>query len=145
MGFGNGAFQAARITIDGVTIIQNIETGKIQTSGVIVSTTTTTTTTQSNVTINASQSTLSGTTAGSIVYSMPLQGTVYKKFIAYANGYENDTTTSQSINFPTAFTNAPIIVVNSTGLTLSTNTTTLTISAPDSTATYTGWIIIEGY
>jgi len=98
-----------------------------------------------NIIINASQATLSGTTAGSIVYSMPFQGTSYKKFVAYANGYENDTTTAQSITFPTAFINAPIIVVNSTGLTLSANTTTLTISAPDSTATYTGWIIIEGY
>ena len=145
MGFGNGAFQAARIAIDGVTIIQNIGTGKIQTSGVIVSTTTTTTTTQSNVTINASQSTLTGTTAGSINYSMPFQGTVYKKFVAYVNSYENDTTTAQTITFPTAFTNAPIIVANSTGLTLSADTTTLTISAPNNTTTYTGWIILEGY
>lgn len=33
MGFGNGAFQAARIAIDGVTIIENIVDGKIATSG----------------------------------------------------------------------------------------------------------------
>lgn len=32
MGFGNGAFQAARIAIDGFTIIENIQTGKIQAS-----------------------------------------------------------------------------------------------------------------
>jgi hypothetical protein len=32
MGFGNGAFQAARISIDGVTIIENITNGKIQTT-----------------------------------------------------------------------------------------------------------------
>jgi len=145
MGFGNGAFQAARITIDGVTIIQNIETGKIQTSGVIVSTTTTTTTTQSNVTINAGQSTLTGTTAGSVVYSMPFQGTVYKKFVAYANGYENDTTTAQTITFPVAFSNVAGVTFNNTGLTLSTSLTALTISAPNSTTTYTGMIIVEGY
>jgi hypothetical protein len=30
MGFGSGAFQAARIAIDGVTIIENINNGKIQ-------------------------------------------------------------------------------------------------------------------
>ena len=29
MGFGNGAFQAARISIDGVTIIQEITTGQV--------------------------------------------------------------------------------------------------------------------
>jgi len=95
--------------------------------------------------INVGQTELTGTTAGSIVYSMPYQGTSYKKFIAYASGYENDTTTAQTISFPVAFTNAPIIVVNSTGLTLSADTKTLTISAPNSTTTYTGWIIIEGY
>jgi len=94
---------------------------------------------------NISQTTLTGATAGSIVYSMPYQGTSYKKFVAYVSGYENDTTTAQTITFPTAFIYSPIIVVNSTGLTLSANTTTLTISAPDSTTTYTGWIIIEGY
>lgn len=32
MGFANGAFQAARIAIDGVTIIEDINTGKIQTT-----------------------------------------------------------------------------------------------------------------
>lgn len=30
MGFGSGAFQAARIQIDGVTVIQNIISGKVQ-------------------------------------------------------------------------------------------------------------------
>ncbi len=93
----------------------------------------------------APQNTLTGTTAGSIVYSMPEQGSSYKKFIAYANGYENDTTTAQTITFPTAFTEPPVITTNTTGLTLSASTTTLTINAPDNTTTYTGWIIIEGY
>jgi len=93
----------------------------------------------------APQNTLTGTTAGSIVYSMPEQGSSYKKFIAYANGYENDTTTAQTITFPTAFTEPPVITTNTTGLTLSASTTTLTINAPDSTTTFTGFIIIDGY
>jgi len=95
--------------------------------------------------INVEQSTLNGTTAGSITYFMPFQGNSYKKFIAYVNGYENDTTTSQSITFPTAFLTVAGITFNSTGLTLSTSLTALTISAPNSTTTYTGMIIIEGY
>ncbi len=89
--------------------------------------------------------TLAGTTAGSVIYSMPFAGDNYKKFIAYFNGYENDTTTNQTITFPVAFANTPIIVANNTGLSLSASTTTLTITAPDNTTLYTGWVIIEGY
>ncbi len=94
---------------------------------------------------NISTSTLTGTTAGNITYSMPFAGSSYKKFIAYANGYENDTTTAQTITFPVAFTNTPLVTGNSSGLSVSVSTTTLTINAPDNTTTYTGWIIVEGY
>jgi len=94
--------------------------------------------------INVGQTTLTGTTAGSIVYSMPYQGTAYKKFIAYANGYENDTTTAQSISFPVAFTNTPYVVTSPSGLISSISTTGITL-ASGSTTTYTGVIIIEGW
>jgi hypothetical protein len=93
---------------------------------------------------NATQTTLTGTTAGTIVWSEPQQGSAYKKFVGYANGYENTTATAQTITFPTAFVNAPIILGNSTGMTLTAITTTLTLPASMS-ATATGWIIIEGY
>ena len=93
---------------------------------------------------NLTQTTLTGTTAGSIVWSQPEQGSAYKKFIGYANGYENTTATAQTITYPTAFTNTPIISSNSTGMTLSTSTSALTLPASMS-ATATGWIIIEGY
>ena len=36
MGFGNGAFQAAKIAIDGVTVIENIISGKIEAPGVTI-------------------------------------------------------------------------------------------------------------
>jgi len=94
--------------------------------------------------INVSQTTLTGTTAGSIVYSMPEQGSSYKKFIAYASGYENDTTTAQTISFPVAFTNTPYVVTSPSGLISSTTTTGITL-ASGTTTTYTGWVIIEGY
>lgn len=93
-----------------------------------------------------SQTTLSGTTAGSILYSEPLQGSSLKIFAAYASGYENNTTTSQTITYATAFTNPPIVVGNNTGLTLvTTSATTLTITAPNNTTLFTGNIIIAGY
>ncbi len=94
--------------------------------------------------LNTTQTTLAGSTAGSIVYSMPEQGSSYKKFIAYANGYENDTTTAQTITFPVAFTNAPAVVSAPSGLISSTSTTGITLTS-GTTTTYTGWIIIEGY
>ncbi|MCE5388661.1 MAG: hypothetical protein K0041_08805, partial [Acidithiobacillus sp.] len=87
---------------------------------------------------------LTGTTAGSIVSSMPQQG-AYKMFAAQAIGYENDSTTAQTITFPTAFTNTPTITQNTTGLTLSVSTTELTITAPDNTTAYNGFIKVEGF
>lgn len=86
---------------------------------------------------------LAGTTAGTITYSMPEQGN-FKKFQAFASGYENDTTTAQAITFPTPFVNAPIVISNTTGLTVTASTTELNVSAPDATTTYSGYILIEG-
>ena len=88
-------------------------------------------------------STLNGTTAGSVTWTMPQQGT-FKEFIAYFNGYENDTTTNQTITFPTGFINDPMIDVNQTGLNITVSTTTLTITAPNTTTTYTGYVVIKG-
>ncbi len=93
---------------------------------------------------NTPTASLTGTTAGTVEYVMPEQGT-YKKFVAYANGYENDTTTAQSITFPVAFANVPVVTTNTSGLTVSVTTTTLTITAPDVTTTYTGYVIVEGF
>ena len=92
---------------------------------------------------NVTNSSLAGTTAGTIDYAMPEQGT-WKKFMAIAAGYENDTTTAQTITFPVAFTNTPIVTQNTSGLTVSVSTTTLTITAPDATTTYSGYIFVEG-
>jgi len=90
------------------------------------------------------QTTLAGSTAGSITYSMPTVEGAYKKFVAYANGYENDTTTAQTISFPVAFVNTPYVATAPSGLISSTTTTGITL-ASGTTTTYTGWVIIEGY
>jgi len=90
------------------------------------------------------QTTLTGSTAGSITYSMPTAEGAYKKFVAYASGYENDTATAQTISFPVAFINTPYVVTSPSGLISSISTTGITL-ASGTTTTYTGWIIIEGY
>ena len=68
-----------------------------------------------------------------------------KKYIITCTGYENDTTTNQSVDFPQAFDSYAVVTGNSTGLTVSVTTSGITITSPDSTTTYTGIIVIEGY
>ena len=116
------------------TDLQTFDNGISVTGGTITDT----------LAVTAATVSLAGATAGAIDYTMPEQGT-YKKFVAYANGYENDTTTGQSITFPVAFTNVPVVTTNTSGLTVSVTTTTLTITAPDVTTTYTGYVIVEGF
>jgi len=87
---------------------------------------------------------LSGTTAGSVQWSQYFQGQ-FKAFAAQFIGYENDSTTSQTITFPTPFVNTPVVVVNTTGLTITVTTTTLTIGAPDNTTTYSGIVEVKGF
>ncbi len=91
------------------------------------------------------QTTLSGTTAGTVVWSQPFQGGSMKRVLLYFNGYENDTSTAQTIVFSTAFSFSPMVTNSVTGLTVTATTTTLTIVAPNNTQLYSGWIIVEGY
>jgi len=100
--------------------------------------------TQSNI-APPSTASLTGTTAGSITYIQVNSLSTYKKVLLYANGYENDTTTNQSITYPVAFSTVAAVTFNNTGLTVSTSLTALTITAPNSTTTYTGVIVVEGY
>ena len=94
---------------------------------------------------NATQTKISGTTAGSATCSMPEQGSSYKKVIVYLDGYENDSTTAQTYTFPVAFSNTPAVSTNSASVPGVTVSTTKLSLAPDTTTAYTGWIIIEGY
>ena len=71
--------------------------------------------------------------------------TNYKKAIFNLSGYENDTTTNQTINYPLPFSKTVAITANNTGLTVSASTTGITITSPASTTTYSGIIIVEGY
>lgn len=91
----------------------------------------------------AGSQTVTSPTSGSIFWQMPEQGTC-KRFVAYADGYENDTTTDTIIDFPIPFNYPPAISTNTTGLTLSVSTTALTIVAPNNTTSYSGVIEVLG-
>ncbi len=89
------------------------------------------------------KTTLNGTTSGSLTWSMPFQGGSYKKFVGCLNNYQNNTSAAQTVAFPTAFTNIPVLSVdNSDGSSASTINLMLPINM---TTSKTGWIIIEGY
>ena len=87
----------------------------------------------------------SGTTAGTVSQRFTEYASAHKKLYITFSGYENDTTTNQVISFPLSFSNSAIIVGNNTGLTITATTTGITITSPDSTTTYSGIVIIEGY
>lgn len=95
--------------------------------------------------VNPTINSLAGTTAGTLYYVEPFTLGNYKKVIVNVSGYENDTTTNQNITYPTAFATVAAVTSNTSGLTVSTTITTLTITAPDSTTVYNGVITIEGY
>ena len=103
------------------------------------------TTNQSYVesTLALSSYTTNAPTSGTVNLYMPQQGNG-KEVILTFNAYENDTTTAQTINFPVAFSVTPLILGNNTGLTLTASTTGITITAPDSTTTYSGTVAIMG-
>jgi hypothetical protein len=89
------------------------------------------------------QTTLAGTTGGKLVWSMPSEGSGYKRFVGHYTGYENTTATAQMITYPVAFALTPKITSND-GPSGSTSTSVLTLPA-SMRSKVTGWIIVEGY
>ena len=96
-----------------------------------------------NMAANPTLQSLAGETAGTIYWVQPERGT-RKVFTAVFDGYENDKTTNQTITFPVAFQYTPAVSVNTTGLTISATTTTLTITSPDNTTVYNGVVEVVG-
>lgn len=96
----------------------------------------------------ATQTTITGTTAGTAICAMPEQGASWKKAVIYLNGYQNSTGSAQTWSFPTAFSHAPDIPRNvdsgagGTDASATTTTLSLPINMP---APATGWIFIEGF
>jgi hypothetical protein len=86
-----------------------------------------------------------GPTAGTVAMQFEVYRALYKKLIIELSGYENDTTTNQTISFPLPFSTYAGVTLNTTGLTVSASTSGITITSPNSTTTYSGIIIVEGY
>ncbi len=93
--------------------------------------------------LNESTTVLNGTTAGTVTYGMSTINGV-GHFVANFDGYENDSATDQVITFETPFILAPMLLSNIAGLSFTVTATDLTITAPNSTAVFTGVIMVEG-
>lgn len=87
----------------------------------------------------SAQTTVNGLT-GTAVWSMPFQGTSYKKFLVYLTGF---TSAGTVITFPTAFSVAPVVYGDAAAVAIAvTTTTTTTLTSVGAVA---GFIIIEGW
>ncbi len=99
------------------------------------------------INLSPSATTYSGTTAGTINGYLVFQAGAFTMIVFQFSGYENDTTTNQTINYPANYTfpHQAFILSNQTGLTITATTSNLTITSPDSTTTYSGMLIVMGY
>ena len=135
--FSNNLSVTGTTTLTGDVTMQNNLTvvGNINLSSII---------TTGSVNIDISQTTITGPTSGSLICSMPYQGSSYKKVIIYCNGYENDTTTAQTYSFPTSFIQNPYVNINQSGIPGTVTTQSITFGTGSSTV-YTGFLVLEGY
>lgn len=92
------------------------------------------------VKFSGTKTTVNGSVSGTLIWTMPEQGTAFKKVIIEFNSMDD---AGSVISFPTSFSSPPAIITNTTGLSIATLTSSaITIPA---TAGVSGWIILEGF
>lgn len=95
--------------------------------------------------INSTQTVVSGSLSGGASFSQPEQGSSYKKIIIYCSSLSG----TASYTYPTAFLHPPAIVITKdnfpamAGVTITPTATAVTITS--TTTQLTGFIILEGY
>lgn len=93
--------------------------------------------TTGTMSLATSQSTVSCSTSGSVIFSEPLIGSSYKKIAIY----ENACVGTASYTYPTAFTYTPQVLSQSLASTAAASTTAVTVTG----ATSTGFVQLDGF
>ena len=91
------------------------------------------------------QTTLNGTTAGTVVWSQPAMDSATKDFLANLIGYENTTGTAQTVTYPVPFATAADVVTDG-GSCAGVTSTLTTLTLPSSMgAAQSGRCEVRGY
>jgi len=91
---------------------------------------------------DVAQTTINGSTSGSIIASQPYAGTAYKKVVIYCNALDG----SATYTFPTPYTYTPDSIVSSSLSSLSVSSlTTTSVMMTTTLGAVSGFLLLEGF